>query len=278
MKKNVLISMSLLMVLGIAGCGNNTAAVVIPEESEIVSEETVAEDDYQDPLPAEEDDGSDAPDVITDEEALDAVRNFVASTNPDITSMEDSDDYTVYFEVESSTGEEIVVLFRSYTASQTRFYIDRHTGETEVTELVPGIIDEETPTGETFNIKNFMGDGDVAIAEYSDGFLMDCTWSTASMVTDEFGNVVPEWTVLFDETKINYGHIEGNEFVVDHSDDIELLEQYSEHSFKIQAVSSTGVKYTYQTSASDETVLEYYETWDESEYPDKYSGSASLCR
>ena len=72
--------------------------------------------------------------------------------------------------------------------------------------------------------------------------------------------------------------VKNNHPVVSMLDDIELLEQYSEHSFKIQAVSSTGVKYTYQTSASDETVLEYYETWDESEYPDKYSGSASLCR
>ncbi len=278
MKKNTLITMSLLMVLGIAGCGNNTAAVVIPEESEIVLDETSADDDYQDPLPAEEDDGDDAPDVITDEEALDAVKNFVASTQPDIAAMENSDDYTVYFEVESSTGEEVVVLFRSYTASQTRFYIDRNTGDTKVTELVPGIIDEETPTGETFNIKNFMGDGDVDVAAYSDDFLMDCMWSTASIVTDEFGNAGPEWTVVFGVTTIDYGHVEDGKFVVDHSDKISLLEQYSEHSFKIQAETKSGVKYTYQTSASDETVLEYYETWDENEYPDTYSGSASLCR
>ena len=277
MKKNVLITMSLLTVLGIAGCSsNNTAAVVIPEDSEIVSEDIATDEGNQDPLPAEEDDGSDAPDVITDEEALDAVRSFVASTNPEIVAMEYSDDYTVVFEVESSTGEEVVVLFRSYTASQTRFYIDRHTGETKVTERVPGIIDEETPTGETFNIKNYMGDE--AAAAYSDEYLMDCMWSTASMVTDESGNVAPEWTVVFGETTIDYGHVEDGKFVADHSDKITLLEQYSEHSFKIQAESGSGVKYTYQTSASDETVLEYYETWDEEEYPDTYSGSASLCR
>ncbi|MBP8969653.1 MAG: hypothetical protein KBG42_10280 [Lachnospiraceae bacterium] len=277
MKKNVLITMSLLMVLGIAGCSsNNTAAVVIPEESGIISEELVTDEGDRDPLPAEEDDGSDASGVITDEEALDAVKNFIASSQPDIALMENSDDYTVYFEVESSTGEEIVVLFRSYTASQTRFYIDRQTGDTKVTELVPGIIDEESPTGETFNIKNYMDDE--AAAAYSDEYLTDCMWSTASIVTDESGNAAPEWTVVFGDTTIDYGHVEDGEFVADHSDKITLLEQYSEHSFKIQAESATGVKYTYQTSASDETVLEYYETWDESEYPDKYSGSASLCR
>ncbi len=277
MKKNVLITMSLLMVLGIAGCSsNNTAAVVNPEDSEIVSEDIATDEGYQDPLPAEEDDGSDAPDVITDEEALDAVRSFVASTNPEIVAMENSDDYTVVFEVESSTDEEVVVLFRSYTASQTRFYIDRQTGDTKVTELVPGIIDEETPTGETFNIKNYMGDE--AAASYSDEYLTDCMWSTASIVTDESGNAAPEWTVVFGHTTIDYGHVEDGEFIADHSDKITLLEQYSEHSFKIQAESGSGVKYTYQTSASDETVLEYYETWDEEEYPDTYSGSASLCR
>ncbi len=33
-----------------------------------------------------------------------------------------------------------------------------------------------------------------------------------------------------------------------------------------------------QTSESDENVLEYYETWNEEEFPDTYSGGASLSR
>ena len=48
MKKNVLITISLLMALGIAGCGNNTSAVVIPDEPGTIADEPVAGDDYQD--------------------------------------------------------------------------------------------------------------------------------------------------------------------------------------------------------------------------------------
>ncbi len=280
MKKNLLICMSLLMVIGITACGkennadNNEISEVTFESLTELGDD--ANDEYQDSLPAEEDDDSDASDIITDEEALDAVKNYVASTNPDIISMENDDAYTVYFEVESSTGEEIVVLYRSYTASQTRFYIDRATGDARITELVPGIIDEETETGETINVRYYMGDGDVAVSAYSDDFLMNYTWKTSSMVADEYGNAVPEYDVRFSEKTIDYGHMDGDTFLPDHSDTITLLEQYSEHSFKIQAVSANGTEYTYQTSASDENILEYYETWDESEYPDTYSGGASL--
>ena len=59
-----------------------------------------------------------------------------------------------------STNEdgEIVVLYRSYTAAQTRYYIDSVTGDTYVTELVPGIIDDEQRTGETFNVRDYLVD------------------------------------------------------------------------------------------------------------------------
>lgn len=280
MKKNLLICMSLLMVIGITACGkennadNNEISEVTFESLNELGDD--ANDEYQDPLPAEEDDGLDAPDLVTDEQALDAVKNFISSSQPEAVIDLSEGEYTEYFTVESSTPEEIVVLYRSYTASQTRFYVERATGDTRVTELVPGIIDEETETGETFNIKYFMGDGDVAVAAYSDDFLMNYTWKTSSMVADKYGNVVPEYDVRFSEKTIDYGHMDGDSFLPDHSDTITLLEQYSEHSFKIQAVSANGTEYTYQTSASDENILEYYETWDEAEYPNTYSGGASL--
>ena len=280
MKKHLLICMSLLMVIGITACGkennadNNEISEVTFESLNELGDD--ANDEYQDSLPAEEDDGLDAPDVVTDEQALDAVKNFISSSQPEAVIDLSEGEYTEYFTVESSTPEEIVVLYRSYTASQTRFYVERATGDTRVTELVPGIIDEETETGETFNIKYFMGDGDVGVAAYSDDFLINYTWKTSSMVADKYGNVVPEYDVRFSEKTIDYGHMDGDTFLPDHSDTITLLEQYSEHSFKIQAVSANGTEYTYQTSASDENILEYYETWDEAEYPDTYSGGASL--
>ena len=280
MKKNVLISMSLLMVLSIAACGKANDTNNNIETPEITAEPLVdaaadAEDEYQDPLPAEEDGGEDAPGVITDEQALEAVKIFMASSGQPEIEPADGEEVTEYYEIESSTGEEIVVLYRSYTASQTRFYIERATGHTEVTELVPGIIDEETSTGESFNIWNYVLDDD---ATYSADFLGDGMWYTASMnmISDDVAE--PEWTVIFDDMKIVYGHIDGDDFIDDHTDKISSIEQDGEHSYTIQAESADGVKYTYKTSEDDENILEYYETWDESKFAESYSGSASLFR
>ena len=68
----------------------------------------------------------------------------------------DSEDTTVYWDVSTNDSNEIVVLFRSYTGSETRYYIDPVSGETYSTELVPGIIDEEQRTDESFNVKDYM--------------------------------------------------------------------------------------------------------------------------
>ena len=67
-----------------------------------------------------------------------------------------SGDHTAYFDVSTSDSGEIVVLYRSYTAAQTRYYIDPSSGEVYVTELVPGIIDEEQRTDESFNIAKYL--------------------------------------------------------------------------------------------------------------------------
>lgn len=91
-----------------------------------------------------------APRKLTDEEALSAVRNYCLSSDPSLESIVESGDYTVYWEIASSDESEIVVLFRSYTGAQIRYYIDRVMGSASVTEFVPGITDEEQPTAERF--------------------------------------------------------------------------------------------------------------------------------
>ena len=70
--------------------------------------------------------------------------------------MADSDEYTVYWEVTTNDANEIVVLYRSYTGAQNRYYIEPVSGETYVTELVPGIIDEEQRTEESLNIRDYL--------------------------------------------------------------------------------------------------------------------------
>ena len=85
------------------------------------------------------------------------------------------------------------------------------------------------------------------------------------------------WVKIIEDA-IEYGYVENDKFVLDHSDKICSIEQFSEHGFTVQAETDTGVQYTYKTSEDDETILEYYGTWDETKYADNYSGSASLFR
>jgi hypothetical protein len=96
--------------------------------------------------------------VISEEQAYDAVINYCEATNPDFDLEVNSEGYTEYWDVSTNENGEIVVLYRSYTGAQTRYYVDPSSGETYVTELVPGIIDEEQKTGETFNVRNYLGE------------------------------------------------------------------------------------------------------------------------
>ena len=104
------------------------------------------------------------------------------------------------------------------------------------------------------------------------------TWHTVSIKPNDDGTGAPEHYVQFTETNINYGHMEEEEFVVDYSDAITLLNKTVNGGFIIQAKSSTGTEYTYRTAENDTTVLEYYSTWNEAEYADNYSANSSLMR
>lgn len=99
--------------------------------------------------------GSSESDALTDEQALEAVKNYCFSKNPDLKNKVDSGEYNIYWDVTASNADKIVVLFRSYTSAQICYYIDPISGETYVTELVPGIIDEEQRTEESFNIRDY---------------------------------------------------------------------------------------------------------------------------
>ncbi|MCR5388669.1 MAG: hypothetical protein K6E56_05415 [Lachnospiraceae bacterium] len=94
--------------------------------------------------------------MITEDQALAAIKNYCHEQNPDLAGIEESEEYPVYWEVESSTETEIVVLFRSYTAAQVRYYIDVVSGDTYVTEFVQGVTPEEEKTDESFNVKDYL--------------------------------------------------------------------------------------------------------------------------
>ena len=93
--------------------------------------------------------------AITQEQAYEAVKNYYKTINPDYEEMDPEESYGEYWEAATEESGEIVVIYRSYTGAINRYYVDPSTGETYVTEFVPGIIDEEQKTGETFNVKDY---------------------------------------------------------------------------------------------------------------------------
>ena len=94
-------------------------------------------------------------DALTEEQALEAIKNYCYMLDPNLKDMEDSEEYTIYWEVFTNEDQEIVVLFRSYTGARIRYYVDPASGDTYVTEFVPGITDEEERTEENFNIRDY---------------------------------------------------------------------------------------------------------------------------
>ena len=94
--------------------------------------------------------------VITEDQAYNAVINYNKAIGSGIDEEINSDGYSEYWDVSTNEDGKIVVLYRSYTAAQTFYYVDPVSGETYITELVPGIIDEEQATGETFNVRDYL--------------------------------------------------------------------------------------------------------------------------
>ncbi len=93
---------------------------------------------------------------ITDEQAVSAIRNYCLTVNPELADSVNAGDAPLYWDLSSSDENQIVVVFRSYTGVLKRYYIDPVSGETYVTEFVPGVMEDEQQTGETLNVKNYL--------------------------------------------------------------------------------------------------------------------------
>ena len=271
----VVIALALLLTL-LGGCGRSGGvsepAASVPDAGPAGEQETEIETGIQDgdtlAVP-----GSLGEARITDDQALSAVRNYCFSSNPDLKSIADAGEYPVYWEVTSSTDTEIVVLFRSYTGAQVRYYIDPVSGETYVTESVPGVSSGEERTDEGFNVKDYFPNLASGASLSIPG-----TWQTASMNYEADGTIQSAYYVRFTDSEIVYGHLKEGEFVPDHSDKIIRIEETATGGYFVQAEASNGVRYTYQTCLSDTNVLEYYETWQEDDYSEMYRAGASLFR
>ncbi len=95
--------------------------------------------------------------ALTEEQALSAVKRYCLSNDPALQSIVDAGEYPVYWELSDGGGRELVVLYRSYTGAMLRYYIDPDSGETYVTEFVPGITPEEERTDERLNVRDYLG-------------------------------------------------------------------------------------------------------------------------
>ena len=94
--------------------------------------------------------------TLTDELALSAIKNYCYAGNPDLEGIVNAGEHPVSWDIASSDAQEVVVLFRSYTGAEIRYYIDRSTGDAYVTEFVPGITPEEARTEESLNVWEFL--------------------------------------------------------------------------------------------------------------------------
>ncbi|MCR5032347.1 MAG: hypothetical protein K6A92_05740 [Lachnospiraceae bacterium] len=156
----------LMSFVTLTGCGKNPSGTLIPEaipeesaaaieKTQQTTEEQVSTTEEM-PAPTEPGGTEEGSAQITEEQALGAIRNYCLENNPDLEDMLGSEDYTLYFDVSTNEEGRIVVLYRSYTGAQVRYYIDPDSGETYVTEFVPGITEEEERTDETLNVKDHM--------------------------------------------------------------------------------------------------------------------------
>lgn len=96
-------------------------------------------------------------DEVTDSLALSAIQYYCYDRNPELEGIVSAGEYPVSWEIESSDAQQVVVLFRSYTGALVRYYIDRATGDTRVTDFMPGITPEEVPSEEQLNVWDYFG-------------------------------------------------------------------------------------------------------------------------
>ena len=155
MNKNTfckIVILILMLAMMISGCGRNSSTVD--------NDDSVLNDDFVGTTETgyEAETGGETTEMLSDEQALSAIKKYCYAVNPDLEDIEKSEEYPVYWDISSSDENEIVVLFRSYTGAQTRYYVDRITGIAYVTEFVSGITDEEQRTDEVINVREYLSE------------------------------------------------------------------------------------------------------------------------
>ena len=103
-------------------------------------------------------------------------------------------------------------------------------------------------------------------------------WGTNS-ISGENENYPASYYVQFTDSEVNFGHMSSEgKFEVEYSDKISSITELSPGIYCVQAETDDGHQFTYQTNEDDKTIMDYYSTWDESEFGDNYSGSYSISK
>ena len=85
-----------------------------------------------------------------------AIEKYCYIQMPGLEDIVKAGEYQVSWGVTSTDDSEIIILFRSYTASEYRYHINPVSGETYVTEFVPGVTPEEKRTEESLNVWDYL--------------------------------------------------------------------------------------------------------------------------
>ena len=153
MKKRVIIvPTALCLAILISACGGKKAPVT-PSAVEPIGNAAGSQQEVNVQPGGQDEETDNKTDTLSEKQAYEAARNYYRISNP---GYEDGNGSGEYWDVSTNEAGEIVVLYRSYTGSINRYYVNADSGETYVTEQVPGIIDDEQLTGETFNIRDYM--------------------------------------------------------------------------------------------------------------------------
>lgn len=159
MKKSIYLGLvGAMSAFMLTGCGDTGKDEVVTLEDMVIveskSEEAPVEESKSEEASVEET----KTEGISQDQALKAIVNYCCKANPDLTSVAEAGEYATYWDISSEDDQQFVVVFRSYTGAIVRYYIDKETGDTHVTEFVAGIMEEEEPTDEKFNVKDYMED------------------------------------------------------------------------------------------------------------------------
>ena len=243
--KKAKILLLFLLILGIAGCGAQKDEDDLFLESEEETTEATAQDQTDEKQTS-----------IDDVLALTAIKNYCYINNPDLKSIEDSGKAPVYWNISSSDDSEIVVMFRSYTGAQIRYYIDRATGDTYVTEFVPGITEAEEKTDESFNLKDYADGEIVNVYEVTDLNASEDGSEGEEPAEDQFATIVRyfemadgTWRTKFHSYQYRLeitGRVDG----MDKDNTLVFLSNIEDIPFD-QAVKAAGMSSTYELNNED---------------------------